>query len=209
MATLKAIRRRISSVKSTQQITRAMKLVAAARLRRAQEALLNARPYHEALVRVADSLFATERAALGPAEDAKREALIVVIASDRGLCGGYNANLHAHGGGEARRAERDRDEGQVFRRRAQGARPFHAAPGTRSRISGINNPRLATVGLARDLAARMLADYRARRRQRGRADLQRVPLGALAAADLRAAAAGERAEARARARARSPRRPTT
>ena len=56
MATLKAIRRRISSVKSTQQITRAMKLVAAARLRRAQEALLNARPYHEALKRVADSL---------------------------------------------------------------------------------------------------------------------------------------------------------
>jgi F-type H+-transporting ATPase subunit gamma len=46
MATLKAIRRRISSVKSTQQITRAMKLVSAARLRRAQEALLNARPYH-------------------------------------------------------------------------------------------------------------------------------------------------------------------
>ena len=73
MASLKAIRRRISSVKSTQQITRAMKLVAAARLRRAQEALLNARPYHEALERVADSLFATERAALGPAEDAKRE----------------------------------------------------------------------------------------------------------------------------------------
>jgi F-type H+-transporting ATPase subunit gamma len=71
MASLKAIRRRISSVRSTQQITRAMKLVAAARLRRAQEALQNASPYHQALVRVADSLFATERAALGPAEDAR------------------------------------------------------------------------------------------------------------------------------------------
>src|ERR1700737_823470 len=72
MASLKAIRRRISSVKSTQQITRAMKLVAAARLRRAQEALQNAGPYHEALVRIADSLFATERAASAPAARGRR-----------------------------------------------------------------------------------------------------------------------------------------
>src|SRR5258708_19513003 len=94
MASLKAIRRRISSVRSTQQITRAMKLVAAARLRRAQEALQNASPYHQALVRVADSLFATERAALGPAEDAKREALVVVIGSDRRLSAGFHTHPH-------------------------------------------------------------------------------------------------------------------
>src|ERR1700751_2444349 len=93
MASLKAIRRRISSVRSTQQITRAMKLVAARGRRGAQEALQTASPYHQALVRVADSLFATERAALGPAENAKREALVVVIGSDRGLCGGYHAHL--------------------------------------------------------------------------------------------------------------------
>ena len=70
MATLKAIRRRISSVKSTQQITRAMKLVSAARLRRAQEALLNARPYHEALKRVADSLLGSAPDAMAPVENA-------------------------------------------------------------------------------------------------------------------------------------------
>jgi F-type H+-transporting ATPase subunit gamma len=60
MASLKAIRSRIASVKSTQQITRAMKLVSAARLRRAQEALANALPYSEALARVADSLLTSE-----------------------------------------------------------------------------------------------------------------------------------------------------
>ena len=139
MASLKAIRRRISSVRSTQQITRAMKLVAAARLRRAQEALQNASPYHQALVRVADSLFATEQAALGPAEDAKREALIVVIGSDRGLCGGYNANIMRAAEDEARRAERDGIEGQVLRRRAQGARPS-APRRTRDRPSADQQP---------------------------------------------------------------------
>src|SRR5215471_12595958 len=104
MASLKAIRRRISSVRSTQQITRAMKLVAAARLRRAQEALQNATPYHQALVRIADSLFATERAALGPAENASLTSLLIVIGSDRGLCGGYNANVLRAAEYQARRA---------------------------------------------------------------------------------------------------------
>ena len=94
MATLKAIRRRISSVKSTQQITRAMKLVAAARLRRAQEALQNATPVPRGAR--ARRRFAARDASgprSAPAEDAQREALVVVIGSDRGLCGGYNANL--------------------------------------------------------------------------------------------------------------------
>jgi F-type H+-transporting ATPase subunit gamma len=159
MASLKAIRRRISSVKSTQQITRAMKLVAAARLRRAQEALQNAGPYHEALVRVADSLFATERTALGPAEGAKREALIVVIASDRGLCGGYNANLMRRAEDEARRAER---EGMNAKFYAVGRKALDHLRRAGHEIAHqrINNPRLATFGLAQDLAARMLADYR-------------------------------------------------
>ena len=93
MATLKTIRRRITSVNSTQQITRAMKLVSAAKLRRAQEALVNARPYAETLARVAGSLLDAERAALAPAEGAGAVALIVVVGSDRGLNGSCNANL--------------------------------------------------------------------------------------------------------------------
>ena len=76
MASLKAIRRRITSVKSTQQITRAMKLVAASRLRRAQEALIAARPYSQALSRVADSLLSAEGVGVAPAEGASKSANI-------------------------------------------------------------------------------------------------------------------------------------
>jgi F-type H+-transporting ATPase subunit gamma len=160
MASLKAIRRRISSVRSTQQITRAMKLVAAARLRRAQEALQNASPYHQALVRIADSLFATERAALGPAENAKREALVVVIGSDRGLCGGYNANIMRAAEDEARRAARD---GMKVKFYAVGRKALDHLRRVGHEIAHqrINNPRLATFGLAQDLASRMLSEYRA------------------------------------------------
>src|SRR5437763_9369608 len=102
MASLKAIRRQIASIKSTQQITRAMKLIAAARLRRAQDALIAARPYSEALARVADSLLNAEGVDIRPAENATKSALGAVIASDRGLCGGYNANV-IRPGAEVRR----------------------------------------------------------------------------------------------------------
>ena len=116
-------------------------------------------------MRVADSLFATERAALGPAEDAKREALIVVIASDRGLCGGYNANLMRAAEDEARRAERDGMKAKFY---AVGRKALDHLRRAGHEIAHqrINNPRLATFGLAQDLAARMLSDYRAARSAR-------------------------------------------
>lgn len=153
MATLKAIRRRITSVRSTQQITRAMKLVAAARLRRAQEALVNARPYHEALTRVADSLLASAPEATAPAENASASTLVIVISSDRGLCGGYNANLLRAAETEARRLrETGREPGffAVGRKALEHFRRYHLAVDG-ERIN--NTPRLATVELARDLAA--------------------------------------------------------
>src|SRR5271155_26971 len=93
MASLKAIRRRIASAKSTQQITRALKLVSAARLRRAQEALVNALPYSEALARIADSLMTSEGISVGPVEGGQKKSLLVVVASDRGLAGGFNSDL--------------------------------------------------------------------------------------------------------------------
>ncbi|HUS63584.1 MAG TPA: ATP synthase F1 subunit gamma [Kofleriaceae bacterium] len=83
MPSLKAIRKRIGSVKNTQKITRAMKLVAAARLRRAQEAIIAARPYSAALERVVAEL----------AERAGRRAQVVVMTSDRGLAGSFNAQV--------------------------------------------------------------------------------------------------------------------
>jgi len=95
---LRDIRRRIGSVKSTQQITKAMKMVAAAKLRRAQEAVTRARPYasllEQALTRVASRSAAEEGAAhpLLASRPVKRVEL-VVITSDRGLAGGFNSNI--------------------------------------------------------------------------------------------------------------------
>jgi F-type H+-transporting ATPase subunit gamma len=95
MAALLDIRRRIRSVKSTQQITRAMKMVAAARLRRAQDRIFNARPYANQMITLLLSVAAriTDRShpllAVRPIE----RQLLVLITADRGLCGGFNTNL--------------------------------------------------------------------------------------------------------------------
>ena len=159
MATLKAIRRRIASVQSTEQITRAMKLVAAARLRRAQEALIAARPYSEALARVADSLLNAEGVDIAPAEDAKKSALVAVIAADRGLCGGYNTNVIREGEQVRRNLERD---GLEVRYYAVGKKAVDHYKRTKAPIaleSTNNLPRLATVELARLIAGRMLVDF--------------------------------------------------
>jgi F-type H+-transporting ATPase subunit gamma len=160
MATLKAIRRRISSVKSTQQITRAMKLVSAARLRRAQEALLNARPYHESLTRVADSLLGSAPGAMAPAENAQRIALILVITSDRALCGGYNANLLRMAEETARRCVAEGLQAKFFAVGRKGLEHFRRTKATLDGDRVNNTPRLATVGLARDLAAKVIAEFR-------------------------------------------------
>jgi F-type H+-transporting ATPase subunit gamma len=89
------LRRRIRSVKSTQQITKAMKMVAAAKLRRSQERLLEARPYGEALEAVLRSVAArvpSRRHALLD-EREERSVTLVVVNSDKGLCGSFNANV--------------------------------------------------------------------------------------------------------------------
>jgi len=98
MASLRTIRTRIKSVRSTQKITKAMKLVDAAKLRRAQDAVLRARPYAGMLDEVLSSL-AGGREEGAPAPHALMEARpqkrieILLLSSDRGLCGGFNANL--------------------------------------------------------------------------------------------------------------------
>ena len=95
MATLKAIRKRISSVRNTQQITKAMKMVSAAKLRRAQEAAVAARPYAEKMTELLKNVTARVSSEAHPLLRARDEKKIdlVLFTSDRGLCGGYNANL--------------------------------------------------------------------------------------------------------------------
>lgn len=95
MATLRDIRRRIRSVESTQKITRAMKLVAAAKLRRAQERVQSARPY---AIKMAQLLSSLVRRAEGEAHPllVRRPAArkrLVIITSDKGLCGAFNSNI--------------------------------------------------------------------------------------------------------------------
>ncbi len=95
MPNLQGIRRRIVSVKSTQKITRAMKMVAAAKLRRAQEALLNTRPYAYHIRDIANSLITHSNAIDHPMlrQSAGGKVGLLVVTSDRGLCGGYNSSL--------------------------------------------------------------------------------------------------------------------
>jgi len=93
---LKEVRNRIKSVQSTQQITKAMKMVSAAKLRRAQDAITQMRPYAQKLQEMLSNIVSNIEggATLALAEERPVEkVLLIVITSDRGLCGGYNANL--------------------------------------------------------------------------------------------------------------------
>ena len=109
MPSLKDIRKRIASVKSTQQITKAMKMVAAAKLRRAQDNITQARPYADKMREVIGSLSVrvdpSHHPLLVKREVKKRE--ILMITSDRGLCGGYNQNIIR----EVSHLLKDREEG--------------------------------------------------------------------------------------------------
>jgi len=98
MPSLLDIRRRIRAVKSTQQITKAMKMVAASRLRRAQERIQHARPFANEMLRVLNSLATRVDSAAHPLLDERKvpraggKALLFVITADRGLCGSFNTN---------------------------------------------------------------------------------------------------------------------
>lgn len=105
MPSLKAVRTRIASVKSTQKITRAMKLVAAAKLRRAQDAIIAARPYAHALAEAVAQVSARAGNDAHPMlrQRQGRRIALVTVTSDRGLCGGFNTNI-------SRAAQRFADE---------------------------------------------------------------------------------------------------
>ena len=93
---LKEVRNRIKSVQSTQQITKAMKMVSAAKLRRAQDAITQMRPYAHKLQEMLSNIVSNSDGDVKVALAAERpveKVLIIVVTSDRGLCGGYNSNL--------------------------------------------------------------------------------------------------------------------
>jgi len=115
MANLKAIRIRISSVRSTRQITSAMKMVAAAKLRKAQDKIVRLRPYanklHEILVNLSQSLADSEFTNNYSPIRTPEKILIILITSNRGLCGAFNSNAIK----EARRIAVEKYEAQLER----------------------------------------------------------------------------------------------
>jgi len=95
MPALVDIRRRIRSVKNTQQITKAMKMVSAAKLRRAQDAMFAARPYARKMMEVLSSMAARAEETAHPLLEQREgeRILLVLVTADKGLCGGFNANI--------------------------------------------------------------------------------------------------------------------
>lgn len=97
MASLKEVKERITSVTSTQQITKAMKMVAASKLRRAQDKITQMRPYSEKLFSILENVSSTLDGDIkNPYAETRKEiknVLVVVVTSDRGLCGAFNTNI--------------------------------------------------------------------------------------------------------------------
>ncbi|WP_185984462.1 F0F1 ATP synthase subunit gamma [Aureimonas mangrovi] len=111
MASLKDLRNRIASVKATQKITKAMQMVAAAKLRRAQDAAEAARPYSErmasVMANIASAMDAGEAPALMTGTGEDKTHLLIVFTADRGLCGGFNAQIARLAREHIRRLEAD------------------------------------------------------------------------------------------------------
>ncbi len=152
MPSTRDLRRRIRSVAGTQQITKAMKMVAAAKLRRAQAAVTQARPYAETMARVLGSLAArTEHSHPMLERREGSDAWLLVVTSDKGMCGSFNANLLR----EADRLLRSgrwvnvevvavgRKAAEYFRRRQWTV--AHAERETMTKLSGEDGPRLGAM----------------------------------------------------------------
>ena len=95
MATLKEIKTRIVAIKNTQKITKAMKMVAAAKLRRAQDKIISTRPYANKMNELLSHLISVAEKTINPLTEEREvdKHLVVIISSDRGLCGSFNTNL--------------------------------------------------------------------------------------------------------------------
>jgi len=160
MPSLKAIRTRITSVKNTRKITRAMKLVSTAKLRRAQEALISARPYSAAITKVVSELSAVAGTGAHPLFEERplQKAAIVVMTSDRGQAGAFNANVtkaveryaasELSGASEVSLRIIGRKGNQYFSRRRTTITSFDPAP------TG-----LTALESARETANRIIADF--------------------------------------------------
>ena len=163
MPSLKAIRKRITSVKNTRKITRAMKLVSTAKLRRAQEALIAARPYTAAISQVVSELSGVAGTDSHPLfEERKLErAAVVVVTSDRGQAGAFNANVTK----AVERYIRDELPGAQVSLRIIGRKGNQYFVRRRATITSFDpSPTGATaLASARETANRIIADFQAKK----------------------------------------------
>jgi F-type H+-transporting ATPase subunit gamma len=158
MPALIDIRRRIRSVKSTQQITKAQKMVSAAKLRRAQEAMFAARPYARKMMEVLNSMASRADPKLHPLleERGDEKVLLVVVTADRGLCGGFNANIIRTGTRFLReRGQRDLAVGLVGRK----GRDFFRRRKVKVRFERVGVFQALRYASAREIAADLIAGY--------------------------------------------------
>jgi F-type H+-transporting ATPase subunit gamma len=168
MASLRAIRTRIKSVRNTQKITKAMKLVAAAKLRRAQDAVLRTRPYAQALNELLGSLARAGAAAETPphplmeVRENPRRIEVVLLTSDRGLCGGFNSNI-------IRRAQRffveeeDKYEAIQFSTIGRRGRDFAKRRGIETRKDYVGFFGRLRFAMARQVAEDLIVEFRERK----------------------------------------------
>jgi len=161
MPSLIDMRRRIRAVKSTQQITKAMKMVAASKLRRAQERVMSARPFAEEVERVrlsvASRVDQTQHPLLQRRPGADTGAtLVIAITSDRGLCGGFNQNVvKAVGAFIRENPSRPISLGLVGRK----GRDLLARRGLPVRFQYVNLPKVAGISDAEAIAEPAIADF--------------------------------------------------
>jgi F-type H+-transporting ATPase subunit gamma len=161
MPSLIDMRRRIRAVKSTQQITKAMKMVAASKLRRAQERVVATRPFAQQARRVLASIAARVGDTTHPLLERRPDAatgptLVIVISSDRGLCGSFNTNIiKAAGAFLAEHRGRQVSLGLVGRK----ARDFFVRRGVPVRFEHVNLPKVLTLSEAAAIVAPAVTDF--------------------------------------------------
>jgi F-type H+-transporting ATPase subunit gamma len=162
MPSLLDLRRRIRAVKSTQQITKAMKMVAASKLRRAQDRIQQARPFASQMMRVLNRLASRVDPAAHPLLDertvplAAGRSLLIVITADRGLCGSFNANvIKAAGNFIVERPDRPVVLGLVGRR----GRDYFARRGVEVVYERINLFAKLTIADARDISRKAIESF--------------------------------------------------
>ena len=160
MANLRDIKRRVSSVKSTQKITRAMKMVAAAKLRRSQEAIVRARPYAHRMRDLVAGMAARAQNNSHPllrAPASAKRVDIVVITGDRGLCGAFNTNVV----NEALRAARERFAGDqvVYTAVGRKGRELHRRRGCNVRADFTEIQDRDSLEVAREIIADLAAEF--------------------------------------------------